>query len=366
VEFNEIISRFDFDGQFVGIEPYGMGLINNTYAVSVKRENGEIKRYILQKINKNTFKQVDKLMRNIRLVTEYLKDISVKNGGNWEREVLTLVKTLDGNSYYMDKSGEYWRAYVLIENTIGYAIAESRDMFEDAGRAFGTFVRNLSGFPAEELYEVIANFHNTESRFSDFKKALENNYENRKDNVKDEIEFVLSREKYASKVVSKLKSGEIPLRVTHNDTKLNNVLMDVDTNRAVCVIDLDTIMPGSLLYDFGDAIRSGCNTGLEDEKDLSKVSFDVDLFESFSKGFLEGIGDNITKEEMELLPFAGILMTYECGMRFLGDYLNGDVYFKTQYPEHNLVRCRTQFKLVRDMEERLGEMSEIVSRYAKI
>ena len=366
MEFNEIISRFDFDGQFVGIEPYGMGLINNTYAVSVKRENGEIKRYILQKINKNTFKQVDKLMRNIRLVTEYLKDISVKNGGNWEREVLTLVKTLDGNSYYMDKSGEYWRAYVLIENTIGYAIAESRDMFEDAGRAFGTFVRNLSGFPAEELYEVIANFHNTESRFSDFKKALENNYENRKDNVKDEIEFVLSREKYASKVVSKLKSGEIPLRVTHNDTKLNNVLMDVDTNRAVCVIDLDTIMPGSLLYDFGDAIRSGCNTGLEDEKDLSKVSFDVDLFESFSKGFLEGIGDNITKEEMELLPFAGILMTYECGMRFLGDYLNGDVYFKTQYPEHNLVRCRTQFKLVRDMEERLGEMCEIVSRYAKI
>ena len=255
---------------------------------------------------------------------------------------------------------------MLIENTIGYAIAESRDMFEDAGRAFGTFVRNLSGFPAEELYEVIANFHNTESRFSDFKKALENNYENRKDNVKEEIEFVLSREKYTSKVVSKLKSGEIPLRVTHNDTKLNNVLMDVDTNRAVCVIDLDTIMPGSLLYDFGDAIRSGCNTGLEDEKDLSKVSFDIDLFESFSKGFLEGIGDNITKEEMELLPFAGILMTYECGMRFLGDYLNGDVYFKTQYPEHNLVRCRTQFKLVRDMEERLGEMSEIVSRYAKI
>lgn len=366
MEFNEIVSKFCFDGKFIGIEPYGMGLINNTYAVSVAKENGEIKRYILQKINKNTFKEVDKLMRNIRLVTEYLNNIVVNSGGNIERDVLTLVNTDNGESYYMDKDGEYWRAYVLIENTIGYAIAESRDMFEDAGRAFGTFIRNLSGFPAEELYEVIANFHNTESRFNDFKKALATNYDNRKDNAKDEIEFVLSREGYTSKVVSKLRNGKLPLRVTHNDTKLNNVLMDVNTNKAVCVIDLDTIMPGSLLYDFGDAIRSGCNTGLEDEKDLSKVSFDINLFESFAKGFLEGIGDNITKEEQELLPFAGILMTYECGMRFLGDYLNGDVYFKTQYAEHNLVRCRTQFKLVRDMEEKLGEMNEIIKRYAKV
>ncbi len=363
MEFNEIISRFDFDGQFVGIEPYGMGLINNTYAVSVKRENGEIKRYILQKINKNTFKQVDKLMRNIRLVTEYLKDISVKNGGNWEREVLTLVKTLDGNSYYMDKSGEYWRAYVLIENTIGYAIAESRDMFEDAGRAFGTFVRNLSGFPAEELYEVIANFHNTESRFSDFKKALENNYENRKDNVKDEIEFVLSREKYASKVVSKLKSGEIPLRVTHNDTKLNNIMIDDETGKGICVIDLDTVMPGLAVNDFGDSIRFGASIAAEDETDLSKVSCSMELFGLYAKGFIEGCGGKLTKKEIELMPMGAKVMTFECGMRFLTDYLQGDTYFKIHRKDHNLDRARTQFKLVEDMERKWYTMKEIIEKY---
>lgn len=363
---NSIVNLFQFDGQFLSAEPYGMGHINDTYAVTVSTGDNSTRRYILQRMNKNIFKNVPELMSNVQLVTDYLADIVAKEGGDSEREVLTLIKTKDGNAYYEDEKGDYWRAYILIEDTIGYAIAESKEMFEDAGHAFGKFINKLGDFDASKLYEVIPNFHNTVSRFADFKAALNNNYKNRAEGIKEEIDFVLSREKYCSVVVDMLKNGNLPLRVTHNDTKLNNVLMDVKTNKAVCVIDLDTIMPGSLLYDFGDAIRSGCNTGLEDEPDLSKVAFDINLFESFCKGFLSGLGAGITKEEKELLPFSAILMTYECGMRFLGDYLNGDTYFKVHYDTHNLVRARTQFKMVSDMEKQLDDMKNIVNKYCKI
>ena len=361
-----VINNFDFEGEYVSHEPYGMGHINDTFAVTMRRSDGSEHRYILQRMNKNIFKNVEELMRNLVMVTEHLKKVVVTRGGDPDREVLQIVKTRDNAPFLIDEDGEYWRSYILIENTIGYAIAEDAEMFEDAGRAFGTFIGDLAECPACELFEVIPNFHNTVSRFADFKKALECNYENRIAECQSEVDFVLAREQYCNKVVDMLATGALPLRVTHNDTKLNNVLMDVDTNRAVCVIDLDTIMPGSLLYDFGDAIRSGCNTGLEDEPDLAKVSFDINLFESFCKGFLSGIGSNITPAERDLLPFSAILMTYECGMRFLGDFLNGDTYFKIQYREHNLVRARTQFKMVADMERQLDDMLAIARRYCKV
>ena len=366
MDIQNVVNNFDFVGSYVSSEPYGMGHINDTFAVTMQLANGGTRRYILQRMNNNIFKNIEGLMGNLEKVTSHLKAVVSKRGGDVDKEILQIVKTKNDKAFFVDDEGAYWRAYTLIENTIGYAIAEDDAMFEDAGLAFGTFIRDLSDFPAAELFEVIPNFHNTVSRFADFKKAVAVNYKNRCESVKDEIDFVLSREKYCNKVVDMLNAGKLPLRVTHNDTKLNNVLMDKDTNRAVCVIDLDTIMPGSLLYDFGDAIRSGCNTGLEDEPDLSKVAFDINLFERFTKGFLEGLGDNITAEERDLLPFSAILMTYECGMRFLGDYLSGDTYFKIQYDDHNLVRARTQFKMVKDMEEQLPEMLDIARKYCRI
>lgn len=362
MDYGKIIEQFDIDGDFLSGEPYGDGHINDTYLVKFNK-NGVTLNYILQGLNSNVFPRTRELMENVTKVTKFLAEQISKNGGNPLRETLTLVPTRAGNTYYIDENGKYYRVYVFIENTIGLPLAESPSVFEGAGKAFGEFIAKLDKFPAKELHEVIENFHNTKERFKNFLVALDKDYENRSFNCKDEIDFVLDRKGYCSKVVDKLRTGELPLRVTHNDTKLNNVLMDKDTLAPVAVIDLDTIMPGSILYDFGDAIRSGCNTGLEDEKDLTKVNFDIKLFEAFTYGFLSGVGECLTKTEREMLPFGAILMTFECGMRFLGDYLVGDTYFKTRYAEHNLVRARTQFKMVADMEKQLDEMKTIVNRF---
>ena len=363
-KISEKAEKFRFEGNLVSAEPYGDGHINDTYAL-VYTTGDKKRRYILQRMNKSVFPDIGTLMENVALVTDFLACEIEKRGGDCERETLKLIKTKDGKNYFVDENGDCWRAFLFIENTIAYQTVDSPEIFEDTGRAFGVFIAGLADFDASRLGEVIKNFHDTRDRYRKFNDALEKDKANRAAGVAEEIEFVKQRQNYCGLITGMLERGEIPLRVTHNDTKLNNILVDADTKKAICVIDLDTIMPGSLLYDFGDAVRFGCSTAAEDEKDLSKVNFDINLYESFTKGFLNGIGDSITAKEVENLSYGAIIMTYECGMRFLTDYLDGDNYFKTKYPEHNLVRCRTQFKLVRCMEERLEEMNYIARKYTK-
>ncbi len=351
-DLNKVISAFNISR---AAEIYGNGHINDTYLVN------HTKKYILQKINTNIFKRPEQLMA----VTDFIKKKVIAAGGDPERETLTVIRTVEGKNYYKAEDGSYFRMYNFVENAVSYDAIENPIQFYHAAKAFGRFQQMLSDFPVEILDETIPNFHNTRSRFSDFLAAVEADKVSRAVGIKSEIQFVLDREKYADVVNDAIKDGSVPVRVTHNDTKLNNVLLDVNTNEGVCVIDLDTVMPGSALYDFGDALRFGANHGAEDDKNLENVYCDLDLFEQFTKGFLEEVGESLTEKEIELLPFSAILMTYECGMRFLGDYLNGDVYFKIHYPEHNLDRARSQFKLVADMESKSDEMASIVRKYRK-
>lgn len=359
MDLMQISGQFSVSGDCLEVKPFGNGHINDTYAVTCVSEGG-VRRYILQKLNSRVFPHPTALMNNFAAVTAYLRPIIKKEGGDPDRECLKVIPTVQGAAYYVDGEGEVWRMTQLIENTDAYLVAENCAMFEDAGRAFGLFIKRLEGFDAASLIEVIPDFHNTVKRYENLEKAVAADKAGRASGVKDLIDFARARKDKTSVIVSALKEGRIPLRVTHNDTKLNNVLIDTATQKAICVIDLDTVMPGSLLYDFGDAIRVGCSTAEEDEKDLSKVNFDRENFVAFTRGFMRGLGDNLTVNEEKLLPTGAILMTFECGMRFLTDYLEGDVYFKTAYPEHNLVRCRTQFKLVEEMEKSLDFMQKTV------
>lgn len=359
MDLMQISGQFSVSGDCLEVKPFGNGHINDTYAVTCASEGG-VRRYILQKLNSRVFPHPTALMNNFAAVTAYLRPIIKKEGGDPDRECLKVIPTVQGAAYYVDGEGEVWRMTQLIENTDAYLVAESSAMFEDAGRAFGLFIKRLEGFDAASLIEVIPDFHNTVKRYENLEKAVAADKAGRASGAKDLIDFARARKDKTGVIVSALKEGSIPLRVTHNDTKLNNVLIDTATQKAICVIDLDTVMPGSLLYDFGDAIRVGCSTAEEDEKDLSKVNFDRENFVAFTRGFMRGLGDNLTVNEEKLLPTGAILMTFECGMRFLTDYLEGDVYFKTAYPEHNLVRCRTQFKLVEEMEKSLDFMQKTV------
>lgn len=349
-QFYDILKNFNLE---ITPSAYGNGHINDTYIVHSSPD------YILQRINKNVFTDPPAVMENIEGVTTFLREKIIKDGGNPDRETLNLINTVDGKSYYKHTDGEYYRVYKFIEGAKSYDIVENPSQLYNAARAFGKFQRMLADYPAEKLHETIKDFHNTRVRYDQFKEALKNDKAGRAASVQNEIKFVLDREKDAGVVVDAIAEGRIPLRVTHNDTKLNNVLLDEKTGEGVCVIDLDTVMPGSLLYDYGDALRFGGSTGAEDERDLDKIRFSVDNFTAFTKGFLEEL-TTITDEELKLLPFSIKLMTLECGSRFLADYLNGDVYFKTAYPEHNLDRCRTQFKLVADIEGKMDQLNKIV------
>lgn len=351
----EIARQFDFKGEVKSIEPYGEGHINDTFLVEM--QNNEEK-YILQRLNTRIFKNYRNLMQNIQNVTLKLKEIVEKEGGDTSRECMTLIPTLNGNYYYLD-GHDCWRAYVLVKDTVVYQVIDSPAVFQNTGEAFGKFIARLDSFDASSLFEVIPNFHNTVDRYNKFLAAIEQNKSKRADNVIKEIEFVKARKNSLGAIVEALEQKRIPLRVTHNDTKINNVLIDKTSGKAICIIDLDTIMPGSLLYDFGDSIRSGCNTALEDEKDLSLVDFDINLYEAYCTGFLKGIGDKITDTELKMLHLGAIIITLECGIRFLTDYIDGDEYFKTDYPDHNLVRCHTQFKLVELMERQSPQMLAI-------
>lgn len=360
---SEIVKNFTFEGEFIEAQPYGFGHINDTYAVYFKKEDGVIHRYILQRINHNVFKEPEKLMENISGITRYMRKIVIDTGGDPDRETLNLIPTVENKDFYKSEDGNYWRGYIFIEGAKTYQVVENVDHFYNAGRAFGKFQNILREYPARKLHETIPNFHNTKKRFEALLEAIERDSMNRAKDVKEEIEFALKRADETDILVNLLEQGELPLKVTHNDTKFNNVMIDDKTGEGICVIDLDTVMPGLSLYDFGDSIRFGANPADEDEKDLTKVWMELELYEQFTRGFIETAGSSLTKTELEYMPFSAKIMTYECGIRFLTDHLNGDTYFKIHREGHNLDRTRTQFKLVADMEVKFDEMRKIVEKY---
>ena len=349
-EYASVAEKFDLQGQVQEICPYGEGHINLTLLVTTTK-----KRYIMQKMNTRVFPDPDSLMANICGVTEHLKARGI--------ETLNVVPTKDNKPFLKGK--DCYRVYDFIENTVTYQTASDINVFRNSGKAFGEFQNHLATFDASKLTETIARFHDTPNRFANFKAALEKDEFNRAKDCQKEIEFVLSHENTYGIAMQGLKDGSLPLRVTHNDTKLNNILMDDKTGEARAVIDLDTIMPGSMLFDFGDSIRFGASTAAEDEKDLSKVHFDINLFKAYAEGYCGAVKDSITKREAELLPYGSYLMTIECGMRFLTDYLSGDTYFATKYEGHNLVRCRTQIQLAAEMEAQFEQMSAIIADILK-
>ncbi|MBD5552672.1 MAG: aminoglycoside phosphotransferase family protein [Lachnospiraceae bacterium] len=361
-EVLQIAEQFEMEGVAKGAAPHGNGHINDTYLITCETD-AESKKYILQRVNHEIFKKPWELMENVVKVTEFLQNKIKENGGDPERETLHVVPAKDGTFYYKAEGGSYWRMYRFIDGATSYDVVKEPKDFYESALAFGHFQKLLADYPAKELFETIPNFHNTVDRLANFKKALEEDAMHRAAEVQEEIQFVLDREKDCHILCDMLSAGEIPLRVTHNDTKLNNIMIDNETRKGICIIDLDTVMPGSALYDYGDSIRFGANTGEEDEKDLSKISCDLELFDLYTKGYIEGCEGSLTPLEIRMMPMGAKLMTLECGMRFLADYLEGDHYFKIHRPEHNLDRARTQFCMVKDMEDKWEKMQKIVEKY---
>ena len=360
-QFKEIAAAFQCPGTYLGEAPYGSGHINDTFRVLYEQDGQEV-HYIHQRINKNIFKDVPGLMENIGKVTRHQrKKFDEAGADELDRRVLTLVPTVDGKDYFVDASGDYWRTYVFIENAVGIDVIENTDQAVESAKAFGEFQCQLADLPGR-LIETIPEFHHTRSRFDTLKTAIEADIHNRVADVKAEIEFAMAREEMVDVVIDLMASGEIPERVTHNDTKLNNVLIDNATGKGMCVIDLDTVMPGSILYDFGDMVRTTTNQAVEDEPDLSKVEMDIDYFEALVKGYLETASGFLTPKERELLPFSGQLITFEIGLRFLTDYLHGDLYFKTHREGQNIDRCRKQFKMVESMERQIDAMQRVMEK----
>ncbi|HOD02759.1 MAG: N-acetylhexosamine 1-kinase [Firmicutes bacterium ADurb.Bin300] len=359
-EIKSIIVNFPFEGEFIDYYPVNNGHINDTFVIEFENKFGEINSFLLQKINVSVFKNPDELMKNILGVTDFLKKKIIKSGGDPDRECLTVIKTKDGQPFFYDERFGHWRCYNYISDSYSIDFISSPEVFMNAAKAFGKFQKMLSDYPIDTLYDTIPNFHNTSSRYADFINAVEQNLSGRLDTCLPEVEFAKARKADADVLVNLLNKGKLPLRVTHNDTKLNNVMFDKASGESICIVDLDTVMPGLSLYDFGDSIRFGANTAAEDERDLSKVSLDLELFELYVRGYLSQAGDSLTEREINYLPFSAKLMTYECGMRFLTDYINGDKYFRVHFPDHNLVRCRTQFALVADIEQKLEKMKRII------
>ena len=349
----EIAGRFAVDGKIVSCEHYGNGHINETFLAVT--ESG--RQYILQRINRHVFQDVPALMRNICAVTEYLAQRDPD-----PRRSLHLIPTDTGARFLHDDAGEYWRMYDFVTDSLCLDAAETSTDFYQSALGFGEFQRKLADFPASELTETIPRFHDTPDRYRQFREAMERDPLGRLAGVRAEVDFVLAREEEAGALMHMRAVGELPLRVTHNDTKLNNVLLDAATRQALCVIDLDTVMPGLAAFDFGDSIRFGAATAAEDERDLDKMEMSLDLYETCARGFITACGGALTPAELRSLPLGAKLMTLECGVRFLADYLLGDVYFHIHRPDHNLDRSRTQFKLVADMEKKWARMYEIIER----
>ena len=360
-----VTGHFCFRGALVDIEPIHSGHINDSYAAVFRCPGEAPHRYLLQRINHHVFRSPERLMENIEGITEHVRSKVRAAGGDPDREALTLVRTLDGGVLHRAPNGEYWRAALFVEGARTYESARSPGQVYSAAGAFGRFQKMVSDYPAETLHETIPDFHHTPKRFESMVEAVQRDVLNRAHSVQAEIRFVEERAAEMAILVDALAAGILPQRVTHNDTKFNNVLIDDATGEGICVIDLDTVMPGLAGYDFGDAVRSGANSAAEDERDLSRVGFDLEIFAHLSAGYLDAAGEFLTATEIETLPFSARLMTLECGMRFLTDYLEGDRYFRIQRPGHSLDRCRTQFKMVRDMEEKLAAMEAIVARAAR-
>ena len=344
------LAQFALAGRVLSCKPHGQGHINRTYLAQT--EGG--RRYILQRISRAAFRDIPALMENVAAVTGYLSRRMED-----PRACLHLVPTRSGGTWYRDGEGEYWRVYDFIEDSICLQAPETPADFVQSAVAFGGFQRQLQAFPAEKLHETIPNFHNTPDRYRKFRAALQADALGRAAAVEPEIRFLLEREERAGTLQQLRQRGELPLRVTHNDTKLNNVMLDAASRKALCVIDLDTVMPGLVAYDFGDSIRFGAATGPEDEKDLDRIRMSLPLYEAFARAFVPACG-GLTAAERESLPLGAWTMTLECGLRFLTDYLEGDRYFAVARPEHNLDRARTQLKLAADMVEKWDEMKRII------
>lgn len=359
-----VAKLFDMRADFVSAAPYGSGHINDTYCAYYDQAGLRI-RYIHQRINHNIFTDPAALMDNIQRVTAHaLTKLQDEDNAEAYRRTLTCIPAMTGKPYAIDADGNYWRTYPFIERARTYDILETAAQAEEAARAFGEFQKLGADLSGEPLSETIPNFHNTKSRFQDLKDAIANDAHGRAASVQREIDWFLAREADASIVVDLLESGEVPVRVTHNDTKLNNVMLDDVTGEGVCVIDLDTTMPGSAIYDFGDMVRTATSPCAEDEVDTSKIYMRMEMFEALVRGYLKSANAFLTDKERSLLAFSGKLLTLECGTRFLADYLNGDTYFKIHREGHNLDRTRTQIALVESIEEQLSEMEAVVAKYS--
>lgn len=359
-DIKQAIRQFNFEGKYSSAEELRSGNINSTYRLVFAKNDGTTKSYILQKINTVVFKNPYCVMENITNVLDHIDKKLIANGENTERKLLHFVSAKDGTYLYKDESNYFWRAYVFVDGVTAYNSIDDPALFYEAGRGFGAFQKNLFDFPAEVLHETIPDFHNTKRRFYAFVAAIADDKAGRVREIEKEIDFLFDRRKMMSEIVDKIDAGILPMRVTHNDTKLNNVLIDNATGKAACVIDLDTVMPGSSLYDYGDAIRFGASTAAEDEPDLDKITVNMELFELFTKGFVEEIAQSLTREEIHYLPLGAKVMTCELALRFLTDYINGDEYFRINSPDHNLIRARAQMKLLTEFEKKYDEMTAYV------
>lgn len=365
-DLQNIAERFVIHGDITSIEQINKGYINRTYKVETLSEAGHIHQYILQRINTNVFPDVPALMSNFELTTRHLAEKLQLPGSHRRGTVQTLRPTKDGELFYRDDSGS-WRLMTYFDNVYSMDIPDSPEVFYYAGVSFGRFVKDMADVNADEIKVVIPNFHNTKSRYLDLEKSIARDPKKRVQDVMPEIEFIRARADRFDMISKALEDGTIPTRICHNDCNLNNILFDEETHLPVAIIDLDTVMPSSPLYDYGDSMRIGTNTAKDDEKDLSKVSCNLELYEQYARGYLESCGDVLTKEELALLPYASLIITSEDGIRFLMDHIDGDTYYHIYYPGQNLDRSRTQLKLVEDMERKLPEIKEILRKiYAEL
>jgi hypothetical protein len=361
VDLPAVVAAFQLHGQFVEGAPYGSGHINDTFAIAMDQAGRPV-RYILQRINDRVFKNVPALMENIQRVTNHMARPVPAAGRADSRRALTLVNTREGAAWHRDAAGASWRCYLFIEQARTYDLVESPRQACEAARAFGEFQRSLVDLPGDRLHETIPAFHDTRARFEALRRAVAADRHGRARDVPAEIDFAFARESASDVLLNLLARGDIPERITHNDTKFNNVMLDDATARGICVIDLDTVMPGLALYDFGDMVRSATNAAAEDEREVGKVAMRMDIFEGLLTGYAASAGAFLNAAERAHLTFSGKLITYEIGLRFLTDYLEGDVYFKIKRPGHNLDRCRTQFALVSSIERQESAMQSLAER----
>jgi hypothetical protein len=359
-ELQNISRQFQIYGEILHAETFKIGHINETYSATYDQGGNRV-RYIHQKINKTVFKEPPAVMQNlVRVTTHIRKKLEAQQAEDLTRRSLIVIPTRDGQSFFFNGDGEYWRTFVFVEGVRTFEAVETPEQAYEAGRAFGEFQRHLVDLPGPRLLETIPDFHNTRKRFNALKKAIEADQHNRAADAKKEIEFAIAHEPLVDVILTALEKGKIPERITHNDTKFNNVMLDTGSGKAMCVVDLDTVMPGCALYDFGDMVRTTTSPTLEDEKDLSKVKMQMPMFKKLAQGYLSTAGAFLTKTEKALIAFSGKLITFEIGIRFLTDFLSGDTYFRIHRPSHNLDRCRTQFKLVESIEKQEGAMQKFV------